>query len=151
MIMDTEHILKLLPYEPPFLFVDGLSRISEEGVTGNYTFKETEYFYKGHFRNQPVTPGVILTECMAQIGVVCLGIYLLKDEITENFKPEIALTSSSVDFYLPVFPGETVTVISEKVVFRFHKLKCNVKLFNQKEELVCRGTISGMLKPKGND
>ncbi len=151
MIMDTEHILKLLPYKPPFLFVDGLSRISEAGATGYYTFKETEYFYKGHFRNQPVTPGVILTECMAQIGVVCLGIYLLKDQITENFKPEIALTSSLVDFYLPVFPGETVTVVSEKVVFRFHKLKCNVKLFNQKEELVCRGTISGMLKPKGND
>ena len=149
--MTSKDIISLLPYEAPFLFVDGLSKISEEGVTGNYTFKETEYFYKGHFRNQPVTPGVILTECMAQIGVVCLGIYLLKDEITENFKPEIALTSSTVDFYLPVFPGETVTVISEKVVFRFHKLKCNLKLFNQKEELVCRGTISGMLKPKVND
>ncbi|MCK0123283.1 hydroxymyristoyl-ACP dehydratase [Gelidibacter sp. F2691] len=149
--MTSKDIISLLPYEPPFLFVDGLSKISEEGVKGNYTFKETDFFYKGHFRNQPVTPGVILTECMAQIGVVCLGIYLLKDEINENFKPEIALTSSAVDFYLPVFPCETVTVVSEKVVFRFHKLKCNVKLFNQKEELVCRGTISGMLKPKGND
>ncbi|TXE08315.1 hydroxymyristoyl-ACP dehydratase [Gelidibacter salicanalis] len=149
--MTSKDIISLLPYEAPFLFVDGLSKISEAGATGYYTFKETEYFYKGHFKAHPVTPGVILTECMAQIGVVCLGIYLLKDEITENFKPEIALTSSAVDFYLPVFPGETVTVISEKTVFRFHKLKCNVKLFNQKEELVCRGTISGMLKPKGND
>ncbi|MBJ7879527.1 3-hydroxyacyl-ACP dehydratase FabZ family protein [Gelidibacter salicanalis] len=149
--MTSKDIISLLPYADPFLFVDGLSIISGEGATGYYTFKEAEYFFKGHFKSHPITPGVILTECMAQIGVVCLGIYLLKDDITENFKPQIALTSSYVDFYLPVFPGETVTVISEKEVFRFNKLKCNVKLFNEKGELVCRGTISGMLKSKNHD
>jgi 3-hydroxyacyl-[acyl-carrier-protein] dehydratase len=119
--------------------------MSSEGITGNYTFKKDEYFYKGHFKNNPITPGVILTECMAQIGVVCLGIYILKDEILEEKKPQIALTSSQVDFFLPVFPGEKVTVISEKEVFRFNKLKCKVKLFNEKNELVCRGLISGMI------
>ena len=48
------------------------------GAEGFYTFKEDEYFYQGHFKDNPITPGVILTEVMAQIGVVCLGIYLLK-------------------------------------------------------------------------
>ena len=120
--------------------------ISFEGVTGNYTFKKDAYFYKGHFKNNPITPGVILTECMAQIGLVCLGIYMLKDELSEDNNPQIALTSSQVDFFLPVFPGEKVTVVSEKEVFRFNKLKCNVKLFNEKDELVCRGKISGMIK-----
>ena len=104
------------------------------------------YFYKGHFKNNPITPGVILTECMAQIGVVCLGIYLMKDEISENFQSQIALTSSQIDFFLPVFPGEKVTVVSEKEVFRFNKLKCKVKMLNEKNELVCRGQISGMIK-----
>ena len=144
--MTKEKIILLLPYQEPFLFVDELSKISNEGVTGSYTFKKDEYFYKGHFKDNPITPGVILTECMAQIGVVCLGIYMLKEEISEDNKPQIALTSSQVDFFLPVFPGETVTVVSEKEVFRFNKLKCKVKMFNQKKELVCRGQISGMLK-----
>jgi 3-hydroxyacyl-[acyl-carrier-protein] dehydratase len=83
---------------------------------------------------------------MAQIGLVCLGIYLMRDSVSEDFKPQIALTSSQIDFFLPVFPNEKVTVISEKDVFRFNKLKCKVKLFNEQNELVCRGTISGMIQ-----
>lgn len=149
--MTKEEIINLLPYQPPFLFADGLDVVSEDGITGHYTFKKTEYFYEGHFKDNPITPGVILTECMAQIGVVCLGIYLMKDKISENFHPQIALTSSQIDFFLPVFPGEKVTVISEKEVFRFHKLKCKVKMFNNKGDLVCRGTISGMIKPNGHE
>lgn len=144
--MATDKIISLLPYRKPFLFVDGIENISEEGVTGHYTFKQDESFYKGHFKDRPITPGVILTECMAQIGVVCLGIYLLRDELKTEVKPQIALTSSSVDFYLPVFPKEKVKVVSEKIVFRFNKLKCNVNLFNSENQLVCRGEISGMFK-----
>lgn len=128
--------------------MDELSSISENGVEGFYKFKEDEYFYKGHFKTNPITPGVILTEVMAQIGVVCLGIYLLKDELVDNEKPKIALTSHQVDFFLPIFPGDKVKVTSEKIYFRFNKLKCKVLLFNENEELVCRGEISGMLTSK---
>lgn len=137
--------MEFLPFNPPFLFVEELTEISENGAEGFYTFREDEYFYKGHFKDNPVTPGVILTEVMAQIGVVCLGIFLLKDQISEAEKPKIALTSNEVDFFLPVFPGEKIKVISEKSYFRFHKLKCKVQMFNAKNELVCRGTIAGML------
>ncbi|WP_299666996.1 3-hydroxyacyl-ACP dehydratase FabZ family protein [uncultured Polaribacter sp.] len=145
--MKQEEIIKHLPYQKPFLFVDKLTKISENGVTGNYTYKENEFFYQGHFKDNPITPGVILTETMAQIGVVCLGVFLLKKEISLDKKPQIALTSNQVDFFLPVLPNEKVTVISEKTYFRFHKLKCNVKMLNANNELVCRGTISGMIKP----
>lgn len=126
--------------------MDGIEAISEEDIKGYYTFKKNESFYEGHFKNNPITPGVILTECMAQIGLVCLGIYLLKEELNETSNPQIALTSHQMDFYLPIFPGEKVTVISEKQVFRFNKLKCKVKMLNAKGELVARGLISGMLK-----
>lgn len=143
--MNKEAIIKLLPYQKPFLFVDDIDTISETGVTGHYTFKNNETFYEGHFKDNPITPGVILTECMAQIGLVCLGIYLLKDELNTATKPQIALTSHQMDFYLPVLPNEKVTVISEKEVFRFNKLKCKVKMINENGELVCRGLISGML------
>lgn len=149
--MNNQKIIQLLPYQTPFLFVEELTSLSENGVEGFYTFKEDEYFYEGHFKDNPITPGVILTEVMAQIGVVCLGIYLLSESVSEIKKPQIALSSSEVDFFLPVFPKERVKVISEKVYFRFNKLKCKVQLFNEKNELVCRGTISGMLKPMKNE
>ena len=146
--MNSEQIISNLPYAPPFLFVDALTEVSENGVLGNYIFKEEAFFYRGHFKENPITPGVILTETMAQIGVVCLGIYLLRDEISLKRKLQIALTSNQTDFYIPVLPNEKVTVISEKEYFRFNKLKCKVKMMNSKEELVCRGTISGMILTK---
>lgn len=140
----TEIILKL-PYKKPFLFVDEITEISEKGVSGNYTYRDDEFFYQGHFKENPITPGVILTETMAQIGVVCLGIYLMESQKKTLNKPKIALTSHQVDFYLPVLPNEKVTVVSEKVYFRFQKLKCEVKMYNQQEKMVCKGTISGMI------
>ena len=146
--MNASQIIKNLPYQAPFLFVDALTEVSETGITGNYTFKENAFFYKGHFKENPITPGVLLVETMAQIGVVCLGIYLLKNEISSDKKPKIALTSSQVDFFIPVLPNEKITVISEKEYYRFNKLKCAVKMLNTKNELVCRGTISGMIIAK---
>ncbi len=143
--MKASEIIALLPYQSPFLFVDDIVAVSENNITGHYTFREDEFFYQGHFKNKPVTPGVILTECMAQIGLVCLGIYLMKDELKKAQKPQIALTSHQMDFYLPVLPGQKVNVHSEKEVFRFNKLKCKVKMLNQDGDLVARGLISGML------
>lgn len=142
--MNFSEIIKKLPYSHPFLFVDSLTSVDEEGATGTYLFPEDSFFYNGHFKDHPVTPGVILTECMAQIGVVCLGIFLLKDK-KENPSPKIALSSTEVDFYLPVFPGERVKVISKKEYFRFSKLKCHVEMYNNDDRLVCRGKIAGMV------
>ena len=78
--MTNKEIISKLPYSKPFLFVDELLHVDQNGVEGNYTFNENLDFYKGHFNNNPVTPGVMLTEVMAQIGVVCLGIYLLNEK-----------------------------------------------------------------------
>ena len=144
--MTSEDIKTLLPYSEPFLFVDELIDISENGVFGSYTFKASSFFYKGHFKDFPVTPGVILTETMAQIGVVCLGIFLLKDQLANSKKPQIALTSNEIDFLAPVFPGERVVVSSEKIYFRFGKLKCKVEMKNKDGRVVCRGIIAGMIK-----
>jgi 3-hydroxyacyl-[acyl-carrier-protein] dehydratase len=82
-----------------------------------------------------VTPGVILTETMAQIGLVCLGIFILDNNFTKN--TSIALTSTSMDFIKPVYPKEKVTVISEKIYFRFGKLKCKVSMKNEVGIVVC--------------
>jgi 3-hydroxyacyl-[acyl-carrier-protein] dehydratase len=149
--MTTKEILSLLPYSHPFLFVDELHDVSENGVIGSYTYKTDEYFYQGHFKDLPVTPGVILTETMAQIGVVSLGIYLYKDEIAKSQMPEIALTSIEVNFFAAVFPGEKVKVTSHKKYFRFGKLSCNVEMRNNKDKIVCSGNISGVIKKPKNE
>ena len=142
--MEYKHIIEKLPYSEPFLFVDKLILVSEGGVIGNYTFKKDSFFYKGHFKDNPITPGVILTECMAQIGLVCLGIYILrKENLSEGTK--FVMSSNEIDYYLPVFPGEKVNVVSEKIYFRFQKLKCNIRMQNNKNELIAKGTISGMV------
>lgn len=141
--MNPQEIISKLPYSKPFLFVDEIISINKNGVEGSYTFDENLDFYKGHFKNNPVTPGVILTEVMAQIGVVCLGIFLTNDSFTKN--TSIALTSSEIEFLKPVYPNEKVVVISEKIYFRFGKLKCKVILKNGNGDVVCNGTIAGML------
>ena len=141
--MTNKEIISKLPYSKPFLFVDELLHVDQNGVEGNYTFNENLDFYKGHFNNNPVTPGVMLTEVMAQIGVVSLGIYLLNEKFNKN--TSIALTSIEIDFLKPVFPNEKVTVISEKVYFRFGKLKCKVVMKNEKGEIVCSGVIAGII------
>ena len=77
--MKFQEIISKLPYSKPFLFVDEIIDIDENGVEGTYTFDENLDFYKGHFKENPITPGVILTETMAQLGVVCIGIFIFND------------------------------------------------------------------------
>ncbi|AWA31490.1 hydroxymyristoyl-ACP dehydratase [Flavobacterium magnum] len=141
--MDAQTIISKLPYTKPFLFVDGLTDVSANGIEGHYTYTADHDFFRGHFKQYPVVPGVILTETMAQIGVVCLGIFLLNDELNESIV--MALTSSEIEFLIPVFPGEKVTVISEKIYFRFGKLKCRVRMINTQNDTVAEGTIAGMI------
>ena len=143
MVKKYHHILAQLPYTKPFLFVDELIYVDENSVKGCYTFDKELDFYKGHFKDNPVTPGVILTEVMAQIGVVCLGVFLVNDKINKNTL--IALTSNEIEFLKPVYSNEKVIVISEKVYFRFGKLKCKVKMINASGIEVCNGTIAGMI------
>jgi 3-hydroxyacyl-[acyl-carrier-protein] dehydratase len=148
--MTKEEILQHLPYAPPFLFVDALEHIDEEKVTGTYTFDASMPCYQGHFKTHPVTPGVLLTEVMAQTGLACLGIFLLGDGIAKQ-APAVAMTAAQVDFYLPVFPGEKVKAQAEKIYFRFNKLKCRVALYNASGQLVCDGVIAGMIINNRNE
>ncbi|WP_297794810.1 hydroxymyristoyl-ACP dehydratase [uncultured Eudoraea sp.] len=149
--MDYNHIIEKLPYSKPFLFVDSLTHVDSNGVQGSFCFHKELDFYRGHFKNQPITPGVILTECCAQIGLVCLGIYLLSE--TPDIKIndlDVGFSSSEMEFYLSVYPGEKVSVFSEKIYFRFNKLKCKVKMYNAAEKLVCKGELAGMIKNSTN-
>lgn len=144
-------IIACLPYKSSFLFVDNVTALSDNGVTGDYTLKPDSFFYEDHFIGNPVTPGVIITEIMAQIGLVVLATYLMIDDkistdvvMSEDSFP--LLTSTEVSFFKMVSPGEKVTVSSAKEYFRFGKLKCKVEMHNEHAELVARGVFSGIVK-----
>jgi 3-hydroxyacyl-[acyl-carrier-protein] dehydratase len=148
----TNNILNYLPYKSSFLFVDDITSLSDEGVTGEYTLKGDSFFYEDHFPGNPVTPGVIITEIMAQIGLVVLGIHLMLGDIKQHEGFEMhedsfpLLTSTNVEFYKMVLPEEKVTVTSKKQYFRFGKLKCAVEMHNTHSELIAKGVFSGVIK-----
>ncbi len=146
--MDNKAILDKLPYGETFLFVDRLWDMHDSGIRGSFTFRPELDFYSSHFKDMPVTPGVILTECCAQIGLVCLGLYLSKGNTEEGL---MALTSTEMEFYQPVFPGESVEVVAEKIYFRFGKLKCKVRMYKSSDIVVCKGVISGMFKSQDGE
>ncbi len=144
-------ILKYLPYKSSFLFVDNITSIDENGVTGDYTLKGDAFFYEDHFPGNPVTPGVIITEIMAQIGLVVLGIYLMVNGsqqqgavMNEGSFP--LLTATNVEFFKMVLPGEKVIVTSKKQYFRFGKLKCSIEMHNSAGDTVAKGIFSGIIK-----
>ncbi len=144
-------ILTYLPYKSSFLFVDHITSLDQEGVTGDYTLKADSSFYEDHFINNPVTPGVIITEIMAQIGLVVLGIHLIISGNKETGEAMVEgsfplLTATDVSFFKMVLPGEKVTVTSKKQYFRFGKLKCQVEMHNEANEMVAKGIFSGIIR-----
>tara|TARA_Y100001980_G_C14556908_1_gene353274 strand:- start:33342 stop:33806 length:465 start_codon:yes stop_codon:yes gene_type:complete len=143
---DYQDIIDLLPYTDPFLFVDEIQSINENEITGLYRIKTDEYFFKGHFPGNPVVPGVILIEIMAQIGLVSFGISLQKPNAANQKKNYPVFTSSKVDFLNIVKPGDQLKVHSKKLYFRFNKLKCSVECVNMTTgKIVCRGEMDGLI------
>ncbi|TDX01346.1 3-hydroxyacyl-ACP dehydratase FabZ family protein [Dinghuibacter silviterrae] len=148
--MMYKDILDHLPYKSTFRFVDRLTYLSEDEVKGEFTLRKDAFFYEDHFPGNPVTPGVILTEIMAQIGLVTLGIYL----VVRGQGPSGAdanllyplLTSTEVSFHKMVLPGDTVYVHSQKQYFRFGKLKCMVVMTDSEGRRIAEGIFSGVIK-----
>jgi 3-hydroxyacyl-[acyl-carrier-protein] dehydratase len=143
--LTPDEVLAALPQQEPFRFVDEILEIDEEHIVGSYRFRPEADFYRGHFPGNPVTPGVILIESMAQVGIVALGLYLLtleseadKDKITTLF------TDTSVDFNGIVKPGDRVTISARKTFFRRRKLRSQAEMTLDDGSVVCSGSVSGM-------
>ena len=105
--------IELLPHRDPFLFVDRIVSADETGALGEYTFTiEKNGFFKGHFPDFPVVPGVVLVEAMAQVS----GAAIVARNILGGKDKEATFLLAAVDevrFRRPVRPGDKlVTVVT---------------------------------------
>ena len=105
MIILPKEIKELIPHRTPFLFIDTceIIKAGEEGI-GNRIFLEDEYFFKGHFPNMPIVPGVILIESMAQTA----GIVVSKKYENYKDKSVLFMSVSKAKFRKPVYPNEKI-------------------------------------------
>ena len=143
--LTADEVLAALPQQEPFRFVDEILEIDEEHIVGSYRFRPEAAFYRGHFPGNPVTPGVILIESMAQVGIVALGLYLVTLESESDAdKITTLFTDTSVDFNGIVRPGDRVTISARKTFFRRHKLRSEAEMKLEDGTVVCSGSVSGM-------
>lgn len=142
---DAATILEHLPQQEPFRFVDRILEVDDDHIVATFRFRHDHDFYLGHFPGNPVTPGVILVEAMAQVGVVALGIYLLSKEMPEEVGNVVTMFSDvAVDFTGVVRPGDEVTITGHKEFFRRLKLRSKVEMKLADGTIVASGTVSGM-------
>lgn len=114
----------LLPHRDPFLFVDELTEASKEKITGKRIYTSSEFFFKGHFPEYPVVPGVILVESMAQCG----GAGINELGIIEGGLFFLA-TIEKAKFRRQVVPGDEVRFEIENVRISAKMLKQKGKAF----------------------
>ena len=141
MILNIEDIKKLIPHRDPFLFIDYVE-ILTPGLSGIgfKKFNENEYFFKGHFPNKPIVPGVILIEALAQTSGVVVSESLSK----ENDNSVLFMSISKAKFRKPVLPNTNVSlkvdcINSVKNVYKFQGIAFNYDI------KVCEAEFSAMI------
>lgn len=149
-VLSPEEVLEMLPQKEPFLFVDEILEVDDDHIVARYRFRPDADFYRGHFPDHPVTPGVILLESLAQVGVVGLGLYqIARDQGREAVRNALALfTDANVEFSGLVSPGDQVTIRAKKVFFRRGKIRSEAEMTLDDGTVVISGIISGMGVPK---
>jgi UDP-3-O-[3-hydroxymyristoyl] N-acetylglucosamine deacetylase/3-hydroxyacyl-[acyl-carrier-protein] dehydratase len=111
-IFDINAIKKILPHRYPFLMVDKIIDLEfDKKVTGIKNVTGNEEFFNGHFPGQPVMPGVLIVEALAQCG----GILLLNSLSDAEDKLVLFMTMNNVKFRKPVVPGDQLVLVAELV------------------------------------
>jgi UDP-3-O-[3-hydroxymyristoyl] N-acetylglucosamine deacetylase/3-hydroxyacyl-[acyl-carrier-protein] dehydratase len=105
-VLDINEIKKILPHRFPFLFVDKVLHRDEKTVVGVKNVTSNEPFFQGHFPQEPVMPGVLLVEAMAQVG----GILVLNTVPDPEHYATYFLKIENVKFKRKVLPGDTLVI-----------------------------------------
>ncbi|WP_185859298.1 bifunctional UDP-3-O-[3-hydroxymyristoyl] N-acetylglucosamine deacetylase/3-hydroxyacyl-ACP dehydratase [Blattabacterium cuenoti] len=103
-ILDIKKIMKILPHKPPFLMVDKIIDLTESSVTGVKNVTMNESFFIGHFPKEPIMPGVLQIEAIAQVG----GILVLNKLNNPELYSTYFLKIDKVKFKHKIVPGDII-------------------------------------------
>ena len=127
--LTPREVLAAVPQCPPFRFIDEINELDDDHIVAAYRVPADADFYRGHFPGNPITPGVLLLETMAQAGVVAHGIFLLGTSDRGGPRRSITLfTEASVEFTGIVPPGERVVIRGRRLLFRRRLLRSAVEV-----------------------
>lgn len=132
--MDRDELKKYLPHREPMLLVDKMNMDADGIAHAEYRIREDEFFCKGHFPGNPLVPGVILCEIMAQSCAL-----LVKDEIVG--KTTLYSGIDNVRFKNPVRPGDLCEVTARLNGKRANMFFCQAEL-RVDGKLCCKGDLS---------
>ena len=137
--MDIKEIMEIIPHRYPFLLIDKVIKIEENKITAIKNVTANEHYFQGHFPAEPVMPGVLIIESLAQAGAVAL---LSKDE----FKSKIAYFAgiNNAKFRRKVVPGDTLRLEVELTKIR-GKAGVGYGIAYVDDKKVCEGELTFMV------
>lgn len=144
MKLNIKEIKKLIPHREPFIFIEEV-RVIERGKIGESfrTFEETEYFFEGHFPNNPIVPGVIIVEAMAQTA----GVVVSENLINNDDKSVLFMSINKAKFRKPVLPNYKIKFYVELINNIKNVYKFMGRAFH-KDDLVAESEFSAMITSK---
>ena len=137
--------MNILPHRPPFIFIDSILDLTENTITGVKYVSPDEPYFKGHFPDNPILPGVVIIEALAQVSGI-LG-FVTMNKTPEEGSIYYFVGADNVRFRSPVVPPSILTLESKKIQDRrgIWKFDCKASL---EENLVCSATILCADRPK---
>jgi 3-hydroxyacyl-[acyl-carrier-protein] dehydratase len=115
MILDVNGIQKILPHRYPFLLVDAIEEMERwKRIVGIKNVTINEAFFQGHFPGQPIMPGVLIIESMAQTG----GLLLLQEVPDREKKLVYFVAIDNARFRRPVVPGDQLKIEVKVIAWR---------------------------------